>query len=51
MRVLERTLEGDPSFTVLFGASAVGKVCGFLLGTLRFHSENLILAHVDGSSP
>lgn len=26
MRAIERALEGDPSFTVLFGASSVGKV-------------------------
>jgi hypothetical protein len=26
MQVIERALEGEPSFTVLFGASSVGKV-------------------------
>lgn len=27
MQAIERALEGEPSFTVLFGASSVGKVC------------------------
>ena len=27
LRAIERALDGDPSFTVLFGASSVGKVC------------------------
>jgi hypothetical protein len=27
IEALQRLLEGDPSFTVLFGASSVGKVC------------------------
>lgn len=27
IRAIERALDGEPSFTVLFGASSVGKVC------------------------
>jgi hypothetical protein len=27
IKAIERALKGDPSFTVLFGASSVGKVC------------------------
>ena len=27
MQAIERALEGEPSFTILFGASSVGKVC------------------------
>ena len=33
LKAISRALEGEPSFTVLFGASSVGKVCirAFLL--------------------
>ena len=27
LKAIERALEGEPSFTILFGASSVGKVC------------------------
>ena len=40
MRVIERALEGEPSFTVLFGASAVGKV---YFSPSLFISEGLIV--------
>lgn len=53
LRVIERALEGEPSFTVLFGASAVGKVCFLsnLFVFIRKTSSRFIAAHIDYSSP
>ena len=53
LRVIERTLEGEPSFTVIFGASAAGKVCFLsdLFVSIRRTSSSFIAAHIDYPSP
>ncbi len=50
MQVIERALEGEPSFTVLFGASSVGKV-SIVLPPLYSYSLMTVFSRQDRTPP